>query len=139
MAMVAGGGVLAIQMPRNFAAPTHILMRETAAAGPWKAKFDGAERLSPVAEPAEYYRILAPHAAALDIWESDYLHVLEGDDPVVEWTLGAGLRPYLAPLDEAERAAFLSHYRARIALAYPRRKDGATLFPFRRLFIVATR
>ncbi len=138
-AMVAAGGVLAVQMPRNFDAPSHACMRDVAAAGPWKAKLAGKERLSPVAEPADYYAMLAPHAARVDIWESDYLHVLEGDDPVVEWTMGTGLRHYLGPLDAAEREAFLADYRARIARAYPRRDDGATLFPFRRLFIVATR
>ena len=139
MTMVGDGGALAIQMPRNFDAPSHNCMRETAQAGPWKTKLEGSERLSPVAEPAEYYRILAPHAAAVDVWEIDYLHVLEGNDPVVEWTLGTGLRPYLTPLDEVEREAFLADYRARIADAYPRREDGKTLFPFRRLFMVATR
>ena len=145
MAMVASGGILAVQMPRNFDAPSHACMRDVAAAGPWKAKLAGKERLSPVAEPADYYAMLAPHAARVDIWESDYLHVLEGDDPVVEWTMGTGLRPYLDPLDAAERETFLADYRARIARAYPRReayshqKGGVTLFPFRRLFIVATR
>ncbi len=137
-AMVATGGVLAIQMPRNFDAPSHNCMREAARAGPWKAKLEGKDRGSPVAEASAYYAMLAPHAAHIDIWETDYGHALEGDDPVVEWTMGTGLRPYLAPLDEAEREAFLADYRRRIAAAYPRRDDGVTLFPFRRLFIVAT-
>lgn len=114
-------------------------MTWAAAAGPWKAKLEGKGRESPVAEASAYYAMLDLHAGRIDIWETEYVHVLEGDDPVIEWTMGTGLRPYLAPLDEAEREAFLAEYRARIDKAYPRRGDGVTLFPFRRLFIVATR
>ena len=73
----------------------------------------------------------------LDIWETTYLHVLEGDDPVVEWTKGTALRPYLDALEEPERTAFLAAYAARIAAAYPKQPDGRTLLPFRRIFIVA--
>ena len=139
MAQLANGGVLAVQMPRNFDAPSHNCMRETAAAGPWSTKLEGKDRGSPVAGPADYYAMLAPHAAHIDIWETDYLHLLEGGDAVVEWTMGTGLRPYLGPLDEAEREAYLADYRRRIDAAYPRRDDGVTPFPFRRLFIVARR
>ncbi len=133
------GGVLAVQMPRNFDAPSHVCMKEAARAGPWRDELARARLPSPVAGPETYYDILAPHAAGLDIWETEYLHVLEGDNPVVEWTRGTGLRPYLAPLDADQRDAFLADYAARIARAYPRRGDGCTLFPFRRLFMVATR
>ena len=137
--MVATGGVLAVQMPRNHDAPSHECMREAAAAGPWRKKLGDMRPFPPVAEPDAYYDILAPHVTRLDIWETEYVHVLEGDDPVVEWTKGTGLRPYLTPLDDTERAGFLADYRARIARAYPRRADGRTLLPFRRLFIVAVR
>ena len=99
----------------------------------------GEGHLSTVQGPAAYHRILAPSAAAVDIWETEYLHVLEGDDPVVEWTKGTGLRPYLEALEPGERDAFMADYTARIARAYPRGGDGRTLFPFRRLFIVALR
>jgi trans-aconitate 2-methyltransferase len=83
--------------------------------------------------------MLAPHVSRLDIWETEYLHVLEGDNPVVEWTRGSALKPLLDALEEAERAGFQAEYAARIARAYPARPDGRTLFPFRRLFIVAMR
>ena len=137
--MVATGGVLAVQMPRNHDAPSHQCMHEAAAAGPWRAKLGDMRPFKPVAEPDAYYDILAPHVTRLDIWETEYLHVLEGADPVVEWTKGTGLRPYLTPLDDDERAGFLADYTARIARAYPRCADGRTLLPFRRLFIVALR
>ena len=137
MDLVAPGGVLAVQMPRNHHKPSHNCMRDAAAAGPWRDRLTGIEGLAPVHEPDVYYDILAPHAGRLDVWESEYLHALEGHDPVVEWTKGTGLRPYLESLEPDERDGFLADYSARIAVAYPRRADGVTLLPFLRLFIVA--
>jgi trans-aconitate 2-methyltransferase len=139
-AQLAPGGVLAIQMPDNRASPSHVLMDEAAAAGPWHPKL---ARLRPVygsmQSPDAYYRMLAPVAAQVDIWETTYLHVLEGGNPVVEWTKGTALRPYLDALEEPARAAFLAAYAARVAAAYPRQPDGRTLLPFHRIFIVARR
>jgi trans-aconitate 2-methyltransferase len=139
VAGLAPGGVLAVQMPRNHGAPSHTAMTAAALAGPWRERLRPALRPSPVAAPAAYHDILAPHVSALDIWETEYLHVLDGNNPVVEWTRGSALKPLLDALDEPERSAFLAEYAGRIARAYPRRPDGRTLLPFRRLFIVAVR
>ena len=95
-----------------------------------------AVRAQPVLEPAAYYGLLAPHTRSLDIWETEYLQVLEGENPVAEWTKGTWLAPLLAALGP-NSADFEAEYRRRIAVAYPRQADGKTLFPFRRLFIVA--
>ncbi|MGD9744125.1 MAG: trans-aconitate 2-methyltransferase [Dongiaceae bacterium] len=141
MTIVAPGGVLAVQMPRNFDAPSHRLMAETAAAGRWRDRLAGvaASRRNPVGGPAQYARLLAPLAHRCEVWETTYLLRLEGENPVVEWTRGTGLRPYLDALPEPDRAEFLAEYGRRIAVAYPKEPDGATFFPFRRLFIVASR
>ncbi len=137
-------GVLAVQMPRNFDQPSHVLMRETAAAGPWAAKLipvlGGATvlREDPVAPPEWYYDLLAPLArGGLDFWETEYLHVLEGEDPVLHWVSGTALRPVTEALAGAEREAFLAAYGAKLRQAYPRRADGKTVLPFRRLFLIA--
>ena len=87
--------------------------------------------------PAAYYDLLAPLCLRVEIWQTQYLHVLDGDNPVAEWTRGSLLVPLLEALQEDERTAFESDYRARLRAAYPPRADGRTLFPFRRLFIVA--
>ena len=134
---VAPGGVLAVQLPRNFSAVSHTSISEAALSGPWRAKLEPLLRPAPVAEPAFYYGLLAPRAATLDMWETEYLQVMEGDNPVKEWTKGTWLRPLLAALEEPERSRFEAHYAELVARAYPRRPDGRTLFPFRRLFIVA--
>ncbi len=135
---LAPGGVLAVQMPRNFSAPSHTAISEAARSGPWRTKLEPLLRPAPVAEPAFYFDLLAPRAAALDIWETEYLHVLEGHHPVKEWTKGTWLRPLLDALDEPERVRFEACYAELVGHAYPRRPDGRTLFPFRCLFIVAT-
>jgi trans-aconitate 2-methyltransferase len=140
IAALAPGGVLAVQMPRNFGAPSHRIMRETAAEEPWRARLGGILRAEPVLPPERYYDLLAPHASSLDLWESEYLHALDGETPVLDWVKGTGLRPLIdAMVEPAERASFIQRYQARLALAYPRRSDGKTLFPFRRLFLVAQR
>lgn len=133
------GGVLAVQMPRNHGAPSHTGMTAVAEAGAWSAKLRPVLRQRPVAEPGFYYDLLAPRTGSLEIWETEYLHVLEGADPVVEWTKGTALKPLLDALAGPERIAFLADYSARMRAAYPPRSDGRTLFPFRRLFILATR
>ncbi len=135
---LAPGGVLAVQMPRNFGAPSHTLMYAAARQEPWRKQLEPLLRPSPVAEPERYHDILVPHVSSLDIWETEYLQLLEGDDPVAEWTKGTWGKPLLDALDDDDRQAFEADYKARLRVAYPRRPDGTTLFPFRRLFIVAT-
>ena len=139
MSYLAPGGTLAVQMPRNHKAPSHTSMVEAAEAGPWKAKLAAVRSIRTVHDPETYYRFLAPHASRLDIWECEFLQVLEGENPVVEWTKGTALRPYLDALDDSGKKGFLAAYAERIAAAYPRQPDGRTLFPFRRIFIVAGR
>lgn len=136
---IAPGGWLAIQMPRNFAAPSHTCIVATIEQGPWRARLEPCLRPSPVATPQHYWRLLRPHVAALEIWESEYLQVLEGADPVAEYTKGSWLKQFLDRLEEPERSAFEADYRARVRAAYPAEANGQTLFPFRRLFIVAQR
>lgn len=136
---LAPEGVLAVQMPRNFQQPSHALMREVAASPAWTAKLAGVLQTDPVASPETYYDLLAPLGATLDIWQVEYLQLLDGDDAVLNWVRGTALRPVLAALDDADGAAFEAEYGARLRQAYPKAAGGRTPFPFRRLFIVATR
>lgn len=134
---VAPGGVLAVQMPRNFAAPSHALMREVAGSGPWAAKLAGRLAAEPVAEPAQYWRWLRPACTHVEVWETEYLHELDGEDPVLTWVRATALLPVLEVLDGAERDGFIAAYRDRLRQAYPAEATGNTLFPFRRLFVLA--
>jgi len=134
---VARGGALAVQMPRNFDAPSHALLRETVADGPWTAKLAGALVHEHVRTPDEYWRLLSPLCTSVEVWETRYLHVLDGPDPVLKWVGGTALLPITSVLDGTEKQDFLDAYAARLRAAYPAEPDGRTLFPFRRLFIVA--
>jgi trans-aconitate 2-methyltransferase len=137
---VAPGGVLAIQMPRNFGEPSHTSIFETAADGPWAPALTGRMPAArPVADPDAYIRMLRPLTAALDVWETVYWQVLSGDDPVLDWTRATWLRPVLDAVPAEHRDAFLAAHAARLRAAYKSEPDGRTLFPFRRLFIVATK
>lgn len=132
------GGVLAVQMPDNLAEPTHRLMKDVAASGPWADRLKGAAR-DPLPPVRIYYEALKPLCRHVDIWHTIYNHPLAGAEAVVEWVKSTGLKPFLDPLDGTEKAAFLADYTRRIAEAYPALADGGVLLRFPRLFIVATR
>lgn len=136
MGCLEHGGVLAFQVPCNFNAPSHKIIRDVAEEELWAAKLKGVRNLT-LGTQEFYYDILEPLSAAIDIWETDYLQVLDGDDPVYRWVSGTGLRPFVNALDGAEREAFIAEYKKRVAKAYPKRASGKTLFPFKRLFAVA--
>lgn len=138
LAALPGGATLAVQMPDNLSEPTHRLMREVASAGPWSARLAGAAR-DPLPPARVYYEALRPMAGRLDIWRTTYHHVLRGADAIVEFVRATGLRPFLDPLSEGERAEFIAAYTARIAAAYPPLADGKVLLAFPRLFLVAER
>ncbi len=137
--LLPSGGQLAIQMPRNHEAPSHALMKTAAERGPWRDKLAKVGGIRSVFEPGRYYDALNPLCSDLDVWESIYQQVLTGKDPVAQYTSSSGLRPFLEALAEPERKQFYDSYARMIAKAYPTRADGITLFPFRRLFIVARR
>jgi trans-aconitate 2-methyltransferase len=139
MQALAPGGTLAFQVPLNLAMPSHVILREVAANGLWAARLRDVRGSFTHLTSAQCFDILEPHAASLDIWETEYLQVLDGPDAVYRWLGGTGLRPFEQALEGEERAAFLAAYKARLADAYPRRDTGETLFPFRRLFAVARR
>jgi trans-aconitate 2-methyltransferase len=135
--LMAPGGVLAVQMPRNFAEPSHTSITDVAREGPWRERLAPLIRPEPCKPPAYYWDLLAARAKSLDVWETVYYQALSGDNPVADFVKGSWLRPFLDALDADARAAFEASYRARVQRAYPPRPDGTTLFPFRRLFIVA--
>ncbi|HIF13598.1 MAG TPA: methyltransferase domain-containing protein [Dehalococcoidia bacterium] len=137
MSSVAPGGLFAVQMPRNFGALSHTSISEAALGGTWRSTLEPLLRPAPVEPPQFYVRILSPLASSLDVWETDYIQVLTGDNPVKEWTKGTWLKPLLDALEEPKRSEFEEAYAELVEKAYPKESDGTTLFPFKRMFIVA--
>jgi trans-aconitate 2-methyltransferase len=133
------GAVLAVQIPRNADAPFRLAIAAAEAAAPWHGRPGARWEPRRVAGPSTLYRALAPLARELDIWETEYLHVFRGRDPILEFVKGTALRPLLDILNEDERKAFLASVAERLRAAHPVESDGATLFPFRRLFLIARR
>lgn len=139
-AWLTPGGWLAMQVPGNFDAPSHTLLRELADSPQWTDKLGGVLRgADSVFDAAGYFQILTDAGLIVDAWETTYLQVLTGPDPVLRWTCGTALRPVLAVLDTADAEAFTGHYAERLRAAYPPDGAGRVVFPFRRIFAVAQR
>jgi trans-aconitate 2-methyltransferase len=133
VATLAPGGWLAFQVPGNFAGPSHRILRDLAAEKRWgldEIAFPSSH------EPIEYADALAALGCLVDVWETTYMHVLQGSDPVFEWISGTGARPVLAALQPDVRAEFVDIFKVRLREAYPPRHYG-TVLPFRRIFAVA--
>lgn len=138
---LASGGALAVQMPDNLDEPAHRLMREVAADAAWAGQLSRSTAArAPQPGAAWYHELLRPLCSKIDLWRTVYYHFLPGGaEAVVEWFKGSGLRPFLEPLNAAQRSAFLERYTAVIAQAYPAVADGGVLLPFPRVFLTAIR
>ncbi|MER6913170.1 trans-aconitate 2-methyltransferase [Streptomyces sp. NPDC000594] len=137
---LAPGGVFAFQVPGNFAAPSHTLVTEVCADPRWRERIGGIGVVASVREPGEYLTRLVGLGCTADVWETTYLQLLTGEDPVLDWIKGTVLRPILTELGEGTEAAdaFLGELGARLREAYPPGPAG-TVLPFRRIFAVARR
>ncbi len=137
---LAQGGWLAVQMPNMHAEPLRRLQLEIAAKGPWAGTLARRRRRARYpAAGANTGTCCGRRVRALDLWETIYLHALSGENAVVQWALGSSLRPFLDLLPREHHDAFLEAYDDALAPHYPRRPDGTTLLPFRRLFLIAQR
>lgn len=134
---VAAGGVFAFGVPGNFDEPSHQLLDELAAAGPFAAYTRGLA-LPHAHDAATYLTELADRGWSVDAWETTYLHVLTGEDPVFGWISATGARPVLQALPDDVREDFVDRYKAALRDAYPAR-DWGTVLPFQRVFVVARR
>ncbi len=136
-------GCLAVQMPVSWDAASHRLMRETLESVMTDVDQSVGDALTTVAArkwveaPDVYYELLAAHAASVDVWQTEYLHELHGEDPVLAWMKGSGLRPIISGLGQPQLDSFLAEYQRRLRDAYPQQASGLTLYPFRRLFMIA--
>lgn len=133
------GAWFALQVPGNFEAPSHSIMRELAASPRWSAQLGSALRGSDAVDaPEQYLQLMLDAGFSADAWETTYLQLLQGADPVLEWVRGTGLRPVLDILDGDDARRFEAEYAAELRRAYPP-GDHGTVFPFRRIFCVGNK
>jgi len=132
---VRPGGWFALGVPGNFAEPSHTIRRELAKQEPY-AEHTARVAVPEAFGPQTYLEALTALGCSVDAWETTYLHVLTGEDPVFTWVSGTGARPTLQALPDELRATFEAEFKRRLAKAYPRRPHGVVL-PFRRVFVVA--
>lgn len=136
LGFVRPGGMIAIQVPNNFLAPSHQLIGE--AGMDWRKEVAEAMHAARIMRPGDYFDVMAPDCDEIDLWQTQYCHVLTGEDAVYIWTSSTILRPVIAALpDDAARETFTKKYKERLKQVYPPRDDGRTLFPFNRLFMIA--
>jgi trans-aconitate 2-methyltransferase len=137
LGFVAPGGAFAFQIPSDAYSPVRTYIREIAEDPAWRDRMDEPRRALTMESPAVYYDALARQARSLDIWETEYSHVMDDPKAIVDWISSTGLRPYLEVLDADERVEFTRQLTHRVEEGYARRADGRVLFPFRRLFLIA--
>src|SRR6185436_11840900 len=109
----------AVQMPNNFSQPSHTSIYDTVGESPARARLEPLIRHEPTKTAEFYWSVLAPRVTSIDVWETTYLQVLRGENPVAEFVKGSWLGPFLAALEGAERKDFEAAYRARVLRAYP--------------------
>ena len=133
------GAWLAFQVPGNFGAPSHVRVRELATSPRWRDRLESLvlREDDAVLDPGGYAGLLSGAGCAVDAWETTYLQRLTGDDPVLEWVTGTALRPIRNALSDVDWTEFRAELAPLLRADYPRREDGTTWFPFRRVFVVA--
>ena len=136
--LLAPDGWLAFQLPGNSGQPSHAIVAELAGSARWRGPLAGVRLNRQAGDPADYVELLARPGYQVDAWETSYLHILSGENPVLEWVKGSTLRPVLAALDDEQAAAFVGEYAERLGEAYQPRSFG-TILPFRRVFTVVHR
>jgi trans-aconitate 2-methyltransferase len=137
LSFLAPRGVLAVQMPVMQETPLHRVAREIAASDEWAGLLGNVVAVRGTLPIAEYWDLLRPRVASLDIWQTTYTHALSGENAVLEWASGSSLRPYLDRLADEPKQAFRQAYAEAVGRHYPRRPDGTTILPFHRMFLVA--
>ncbi|HEY2620226.1 MAG TPA: methyltransferase domain-containing protein [Acetobacteraceae bacterium] len=137
LSCLAPGGVLAIQMPAMHDTPLRRMPLEIAGSEPWTQWLSGVVSAPDILSPTEYWDLLRPHAASLEMWQTTYMHALSGENAVMQWASGSSLRPFLDRLPDQRKEGFRQAYAEAVRPHYPRRPDGTTILPFQRLFMVA--
>lgn len=139
MNSIESGGAFAFQIPSSNYALVRTIIHQISHAAKWTERLERARTSLTMHAPSFYYDVLAPFSCTVELWETEYFHVLPNHAAIIEWMKGTGLRPFLNPLNETEQNEFLAELLHQVEMGYPNQLDGSVLFPFRRMFVIAYR
>ena len=138
--LVATDGALAFQIPSSTFATVRTLIHDVSEDPAWTQRMNAPRRALTMESPSFYYDTFAAEAKTVDIWETEYIHVMNSQNAILDWISSTGLRPFLAALDtDNERNQFMTQLQCRVQSAYETQSDGKVIFPFRRTFVIAYR
>lgn len=139
VAFLERGAHIAVQVPGNFDAPSHVLARQLATTRKWSRLLGDAVpgEAADVDDPMGYTDLMLSCGCSMDAWETTYLQRMNGKNPVLEWLSGTALRPIQSALDPPDWDRFRRQLAPMLREAYPPAADGAVWFPFRRVFFIA--
>lgn len=104
----------------------------------WSDLTANANDLLTIHNSSEYYDMISEMFTSIEIWKTDYMHVMSSQYSILEMIRSTGLKPYLEKLKSDKDKMDFEHLVLKdIELDYPEQKDGKVLFPFKRLFIIA--
>ena len=130
------GGVLAISVPRFDEMPISKILDKVAGREKWKAATRGCAATFTRYDYQFYYNLISPDYQTVEMWQTDYIHVLESQPAILEWIRSTGMKPYLDRLKEKQKTQFEDEVLSGIKQYYPVQNNGKVLFPFKRLFMV---
>ena len=134
------GGVLAVQVPCTKYMPMHTEIVKITSTDKWKNYFANMANTYSIHTADFYYNIICNLTKEIDLWQTDYYHIMNAHSDIVKWFSGSGLRPYLDCLkDDDIKTEFLKEYENALQNKYPIQSDGKILFPFTRIFFIAVK
>ncbi len=139
LTLVNDGGALAFQIPSSTYATVRTHIHEISRDPIWNERMHGPRSSLTMHPPSFYYDALIGDVEHLDVWETEYNHIMDSSAAIVDWIASTGLRPFLDVLNDDEKKSFVDELHRRVADSYPTQTDGRVLYPFRRLFVIAYR
>jgi len=135
---LSDNGVIAVQIPLFFDMPLGQSIARISKNKRWSTLTDRVNDLFTIHHQSEYYDILSELFSFIEIWKSDYVHIMDSHDSVLEMVRSTGLKPYLERLEsDTDKRDFENMVLTDIIKDYPMQKNGKVLFPFKRLFFIA--
>jgi len=134
--MTNDGGVLAVSVPRFDEMPISKILNKVAGNEKWKTATKGCAETFTRYDYQFYYNLISPDYQTVEMWQTDYIHVLESQPAIIEWISSTGMKPYLDRLNEKEKTQFEDEVLSEVKHYYPVQNNGKVLFPFKRLFMI---